>query len=651
VIVAAAAYVLLSSPLFQDTLWALEVEQVHWGFDGQVITGRFNLVSLLISNSSPQPFDGRLQLRKSVGARVVDAPFVETVYLAPHSSRWVQFYPYCKNDYEEWNLSWGPASQGSYDLTRPRQGKPACVLLEETGTLAAANVALKRFPDNLFPIQVTATDGLQSVVLDHVPRWEEARQRAFLEWLRHGGRVHLLYKQREEFPQFTGALQVLNSTLPRERVGSGMVFRHSRSRRELDAAYIENTIIAGLDPSEGAPAAAAAFPSAARGSNRSAGEEERELFSYEWEGDEPLLTSLKKMSRPEHSWLLIHLLSLVYIGLIFPGCFAIGRKRAGDYRSVFGALLAIVFVFSLAFLTVGRRGYEEKTTVHSIAVARLYGDGLYDVTQWSNAFVVGGGDYDFSHRGSGRMYSSCQDDEPVRGEIRSGQDARFTADMPPYSARTFGHRMVLDAAELLTSRRRTSARLPVPEQLPAELRTVPVTVVAWETEHSMRQETVTLRDMSVATLAARPERVLTQLRLVRQPHFPAEYRQVHVLFGRRVYSLSETTEGFELKSEIGSLVTFLRVDEQNQFTRFFDQWSELEGTPDELFEAIHPALVARACDVASHRDALKFALPDDRLRLLVYAPMPPAYFVQDDRFGAQRGHVLYCFEIFPPDAR
>ena len=90
----------------------------------------------------------------------------------------------------------------------------------------------------------------------------------------------------------------------------------------------------------------------------------------------------------------------------------------------------------------GRRGYDETTAAYTLAIARPVGEDRYDVAGWTDAFAVSGGDYTFTHDGLGRVYSSCQDDERVRGEIRYGAEAGFTADLPPFSSRTFGYRAV-----------------------------------------------------------------------------------------------------------------------------------------------------------------------------------------------------------------
>lgn len=612
------AALILLGPFHQAIACALDVEQIHWGFDGQVVEHRFNLLSVLVANRSPEPFDGPVTLRKSIQTKSVDAPLVENVYLAPQSSRWVQFYPYSKDSWEEWTIQWGSRSPGKSDLPKPRPGKPGCILLEEADTIPQSGGAVKRFPENLFPVSLTATDGLASVVIDHIPRWDEARERAFLDWLQHGGHVHLIRTPRGEFPSFGGALKSLNTSGFRQRVGAGYVFRHERDRRQLDPGYVEKIIIPGKDPADVADSLVTSEGQA------KADPDNTQYFSYPWNGEEPLLTTLKKMARPRHSWFVIHLLSWLYIALIFPGCRLIGRRRGGDYRWVFGALLTTIAVFSLAFLLVGRRGYGERTSLHALALVRVTPDGRQDVTQWSNAFAVDGGDYTFAHDGTGRMYSTCQDDEAVRGEITSGAEAHFIADMPPFSSRAFGHR----------------ALLPGP--------TISASIGAWETRIDMRTETVTLRDATTATLAPQPERVLQRLTIVKGPGFPAQYQEIQAVFGRRVYSLADSAGKLELKSEFGSMSLFLGLDQFNQFMPTFDSL-EHEGTPRELYAALFRPLAARAFNITSHREALDFALPEDRVRLLIYAPMPPELFARNDRFTSQQGQVLYCLDLFPPE--
>ena len=74
---------------------------------------RFNLFSVLVDNPSANPFEGTIRLKKLVAGKQVDAIIVETVYLAPYSSRWVQFYPYIKSDWDTWEVSWVPGGSSA----------------------------------------------------------------------------------------------------------------------------------------------------------------------------------------------------------------------------------------------------------------------------------------------------------------------------------------------------------------------------------------------------------------------------------------------------------------------------------------------------------------------------------------------------------
>src|SRR4029079_18682528 len=56
---------------------ALEIDEVVWGFDGKVTPDCFNPLSILVSNRTPNTFDGTLTLQQSLGSNVVDAKLVE----------------------------------------------------------------------------------------------------------------------------------------------------------------------------------------------------------------------------------------------------------------------------------------------------------------------------------------------------------------------------------------------------------------------------------------------------------------------------------------------------------------------------------------------------------------------------------------------
>ena len=331
--------------------YALEVEEVVWGFDGQAVPYRFNPLSVLVSNPSPEPFDGTLRLRRTITSRTyVGAPLVEPLFLGPFSQKWVQFYPYVMND-GPWDLSWGRRRDEQYEIAAPRHGDAPRVTLTDSGNLTRRASALKSFPDHLFPPTVAATGTLRTVALDDTPRWDPARIEAFRGWLYSGGVLHV-FENDGRFPEFSGELAFLNTPVQRQRVGAGVVHRHQRSLADLDMEFIE-TVLNERQP---------------QADSENTTESQYDAYGGDWSVDSKLFSALKGITRPDHNWAVIHLMSLAYLALIFPGLYFLGGKRA-DYRLVFAATLGLAGLFSWAFSVVGRRGYDETTTVNSVAIA------------------------------------------------------------------------------------------------------------------------------------------------------------------------------------------------------------------------------------------------------------------------------------------
>src|SRR5450631_1541927 len=147
---------------------ALEVQQVKWGFDGQVVPGRFNLLSVLVANPDAAPFDGTVNYYKSRGlAERVGAVYESPCYLSPMTTRWLQFYVYIDNRYDQWRLEWGRGPDDHHDVEAPKWGPPARVFLSDSGAPLDKVSAFKQFPEELFPPTVAATSGLDSLLLDH----------------------------------------------------------------------------------------------------------------------------------------------------------------------------------------------------------------------------------------------------------------------------------------------------------------------------------------------------------------------------------------------------------------------------------------------------------------------------------------------------
>jgi hypothetical protein len=647
-----AAATVLAAILVPGAARAVEIKQTVWGFDGQIVMQRFNLFSVLVDNPAANAFEGTVRLKKLVAGKQVDAVIVEEVYLAPYSSRWVQFYPYIKSDWDNWEVSWGPsgpggasgssgpAAEGSFAPPNARPGKPAAVLLDDPDAIPQAAGAIKRLPDNLFPPHSTATDCLAAVVLDHVPRWDTARQRSFLEWLKRGGRAYLLHTLDAKLLEFTGELAALNGSGEEQQIGSGSVYRLERTRRQLDAPFVDTVIAGHWKPAAGSNQEIKMIETI---ESKNADELNQksaagyQFSHFKWEVEGTILAQLKRMSNPDHSWGLFFLLGLVYLGMVFPGCYAIGQKYSGDFRKTFGFLLAMVGIFSLLFLVIGRRGYDEVTVVHSLAIARQLPGGTLDVTQWSNAFVTAGGNYSLAHAGTGRIYSSCQDQEIVLGEIRNGPDAHLLADIPPFSSRPFSHRALVPAKPIV------------------------VEVEEWTTRQDQTPITITARDVAKA-VASVPSRALENFTLRKgdfPPLFTAPGANLYALYGRHLYRLKENGDRIELASSAGALATLLQTDKYSEFGVAFDPWSSLrpgrskwrEPRLDEMFEGMFHVLLTRSLELVDQQEVEQFSLPPDRARLLIYAPLPESLLVADPRFSRQHGRVLYCLDIFQPEPK
>ncbi len=400
-------FVLATSPAY-----ALEAREVVWGYDGKVVPGRFNILSVLLANPTERSHEGMLVLYRTdgMGGRR-GANLVRPCFVSPYSSRWVQFYPYVGGEGERWVLK---GAGKDVEIPEPRLGAPARVFLSDPDNPFGAAAGFKAFAENLFPSTVTATDGLHSVVVDHAPRWEAPRREAFLDWLRRGGIVHVLRDDRGNYPEFSADLSALNSPLEDFRVGAGRVFRHRLTRRELSDKALARE---GFMPAQ-----------LLEGDYSGIDKLENGFFQY-----------LGSMTRPEHNWAVIYLIVVAYLVIIVPLNYLFGRKRRKYWLTIIFFLL-VVLCFGFTLHITGRRGFGETALVHTISYARPVGEDTYDVAQWTSAFVTGGAYYQVGHESVHNLYSTCHDYEAVKGVIQNGMGGGFRVDMPMYSSRAFHHR-------------------------------------------------------------------------------------------------------------------------------------------------------------------------------------------------------------------
>ncbi len=593
---------------------ALDVVDMRWGFNGKVAPNRFNLLSVQVQNPTPQPWEGEIVARKSLGgAGSVDAPVVEKVSLAPFSQpTWVRFYVYITADgwgssasNENWRLTWKRGE--GIDVPQPRVAKYQRVVLTDSSGMLRKGGALKQMPEELFPAFVTATDALQVVAIDHEPRqWSPGQKEALLDWLHLGGTILLTHGINGKLPEFTGPLSVLNSPLEDGRHGAGRVLRIARTANSIDADEARQ-ILAGLPKNHVGPQEKPEDPIDMLDPTLQAQVNQGNTYG---EGQDPFHSSsflgqLKNMTKPDHNWLLLHFMFWVYIAMVFPGCYILGR-RYSDFRVVYAGLLGTVLLFSLLFSVVGQRGYGESTAIHSVAIARPLPDGGLDVTSWSNVFVTGGARYDVRHNGKGTLYSTCNQAESVNGTIVNGAEALFNVDIPPFSNREFAHRVKLAS--------------PAPK-LKIE---------------SMKLEEGRLAQLSLSVDGLKMEDV--------NPF-------MYLLYGNRFHSLLWRDGKLELASDAGDAKAVLQLQQSQNWANQgygygYDPYNQRNvQTPKERFNLMFRPLLSRSLNVGREREAEQVQLPTDMVRVFLYAKMPPEFAVQNARLGKQEGEVLYCIDV------
>jgi hypothetical protein len=572
---------------------AIPEGDILWGFDGTVMRDRFSPLTLVVDNPANEAYDGDLRLfRTDFSNSRVGGFHVESIYLAPATQRIVQFYPYVVSDAEGWVLQWD-GGQMTLPKTPPNHG-PARVLLADDGQMFERGGAIKRFPARSFPSFVTATDTLADVVLDHAPDWEAPRRQAFLDWLRQGGNLHLLRGSDGRYPEFTSELAVLNEPSDEFRIGAGRVRRHEIVRAELTGDYVRRQLDPPKRPIEEAP-------------------EEIErvnqygtAYSYpldQWRMTTGVFNQLKRMVKVEHNWGVIHLMSLSYVAVLFPGCFLIGR----EFRNVpitFGAILGSTLLFGAAFYLIGNRGYGESTNVHAVALAEHVNSDRFDLTQWSSVFAISGGDYAFIHDGEERLYSDATDNEPVGGFVTSGSAGRFVVDVPPYSTRIMAHK--------------TLVRIP------------------------------NVTPPAVLTAGDPPAFQLP-------PNFPSNVREAFLLVDRKAWPCSVGGGKISPVGQGQKLREFLKVQD-GDFISSVGFWGEdTEDTPDERLTQLVRPLILYSLRLTTDDELTAYYIPEGRAKLYVYAPLAPPLRARSapaegentpvETLPSQTGGVLYSFDL------
>lgn len=539
-----------------------------WGFDGRVRLGQFNLLTIPVINSSDRPWQGNPRLEPATAFGGGDLPIVQAgLYIEPFGQRRLQFVVFVPRP-AEYSLIWGHRSDERYLIDEPGVASaPAVIQLTDGSPTMSGSAALPRFNDADFPVGAGGLEALGTVHLNYAPTWSDAQARALADWIFAGGVLHVYHQSAGVFPEFRGALTPCNEPSDHFALGNGQVFRHPQS---LQSAA----------PAESPPPT--------------------EKFNRypTWEPTRSTFELLKSMTQPVHNWSLIYLLAVIYLLLLFPGCWLLGRRK-GDYRITYTALLGIVILFSAGFRSVGARGYGERTCVHSMSLVKPASGERSVVTQWSSLFITGGAEYQITHALEGTIYSSGQIDERIPGVIFNRPQSLLETDIPSFSSRTFLHTGVLSA--------------PVP---PVRIHKHEVGV------GNLKTLDIEIRDESLW----RDDPLFRGWVIHGTQLFPLTMPANHIM--------SLASSGMELKSEINS---------SNWQRQRFRHTGEQQNSVDDLFQQLHGPLIAYDLGITSDQVRDSFRTPENEVRVYLEARMPERFKVAGDQFPSQVGRVLYSY--------
>jgi hypothetical protein len=561
--------------------FAVEIQRHQWGFDGRVVANRVNPLVVRVSNPTGRPFRGRLVLEKTLlGGGRLGAALVQDCYISPHAARWVRFYPYVEREYERWRLSWsgragsGSAEEGSVLLPELNVGRPARVMLVDPDSVLPLPSGFRSFAANLFPPTVAATDGLASVVLDHAPRWPRVQRQAFMDWLSRGGTLHILFDPSGEHPVFADEMEPLNNPVGRFRVGAGLVVRHAKARQDLSESMLTKM---GFKPPE---------------------QSENEMQALAG----VFFERLRRMTHPEHNWVFIYVLVLLYFVAIGPANLLVGRKFR-DYRLGLLFFGTSVVFFGVVIEQVGRRGYGEAAAVHSISYARPVGGGAYDVTQWLSAFETRGAHYHIEHPSDLNIYATCECQHAVNGAITCGAGGCFRVDIPLYSAGTCLYRGRLEGREI-------SPRL-----------------VSWQ------------EDQGLKSVVIDPG-----------PGWPEDVVMMNAIHLDWVYPVVRESSGRLVVRPAGRK----RLEDLIQPYYYYGgsgPWLHNEPedeTPEAVYKSMAEPLMARdvGAEVTDEKAKMNRPPSADQLVLFVLAESPEGFHTEGGKLGKEEGCVLYRFDLW-----
>ena len=595
----------------------IKIKETIWGFNGKIQPGQFNPVSILIDNGSNDAIDGQLILQKS--NQIMSATgtgYHQTVYIGATERRWIQFYPYIAESFQQtWRLqlvdsqarksfSLGEIKQPNLSLASQQNSTQAsdhlqAIVLLPTDLRSKAPRHLKPYPEEIFPPYVTATTALHTVFLDHSPDWDEPRQKAFMDWVRLGGNVHILKARNNQYPQFHDLLTNLDQPLSTFRVGHGRIQKHDVRLNDLSARDTENAIRKG-----------ATFDRRLQADFTSEDlEDQNEQMLTRWTSsdlDTDMYRLMQERTQPEHNWLLIFCLAIIYVLLIFPGCYLLSKKRHLHFLTTYAAIAGLSLVFSVIFLFIGQRGYGESTWLQTLAIAKVADNGDLSIQQWNTLFVTGGDQYQLSAPDSQALMNAGIQGDNTTAHVIPGKNAQTSVRIPPYSAQS------LNSSRYLKS---SPWNLTLAEQ---QIQGKRLTRLVIQTDDSCPQVD--------------------------------KHTRLYAISGNHIHTLNydANTQQLNLTSARQKLADFCQASDQYDFWGW-DRQKNLatdKKDKDEIYldqtvpDIVHRSLLADHVDSPSH-----FFIPPDRIRLLVLTTLPKQLDMQISHNVRRTGWVLYTRDL------
>ena len=620
------------------------IGQPQWGFDNRVVVGHFMPLSILLDNLSSDPVEGELSLRLVTGMlREGGGTLVQPLFIDAQSRRWVTFYPYVSGITGSWRLTLKTTDGEVIELDEIEQGRsiflneqgnqsaggvlmPA-VILDPSGMATRSPTTIKHMPSEVFPPYSTATTALAVLFLDHVPDWETPRQSALLGWLKRGGRLHLLLDQNNQQLQFSGILAPLNEPFDEFEVESGIVYRHNFQREALSEQMVKTVTELQkrdiTDPEELADIERAT--------------QYGMLFQTGAVDDNDLFDMLRERTQPDHAWWLLFLLSMAYVGLIFPGCWLLSKQPRLHFSATYGAIIGLATLFSLFFIAIGRRGYGETTVVHTLGVARAEDATNWHVFGYDNLFVIDGDRYRIEEKDHESLMAAEAGSDITDAQVTSGNIASFVTRIPPFSSQA-----------VLSQR-----RLSLPD---------------WQLHvKGIGQSNDVLTSLTIGfgssfpaddpeppkPLITREKQVADSFGQVQTPA-PGFWHRVkcYAIYGRTVHDLqvNRTTNELTLSNVRMKVSQFSNPgDIRGQFSRspFGGMgYEDIEDNPlEECYRRALPMLFRRMLLDSFIPRPAEFSVPDGRVRLLVYAPVPKAMELPTSVEAQRIGRLLFVRDL------